>query len=302
MKNNIHVATLLALSTALISGISVFVNKFAVTGMDPILFAWAKNALVAGFIIAIIIALKQHRELRTLTRPSWYKLGLVGLVGGALPFALFFTGLAMVPALTGALIHKTLFVWVALLAILFLRERFSALQWLGVGALFAANFTVGLPAFTGSLGEWLILAATLLWAIENVIAKKALAEVSALTLAGARMGIGSLLLLVYLVFTGGIAGLATLSLTALSWTLLTALFLTGYVLTWYSALKRAPASYVAALLVPATLVTNLLTAVFVTHSISDAQILATYLLTLGTVLVVHFAPDYTTSPVRATAS
>jgi len=284
-------ATYLALGTAAISGVSVFVNKFAVTSMsDPVLFTGLKNALVALVLVGSVFAFRKREELRALTKRDWTRLGLIGLVGGSLPFALFFSGLAMIPAINGAMIHKTLFIWVALLAAVFLRERLSPMQWLGVGTLFAANVAVGgFGGFSGSVGEFLVLGATLFWAIENIIAKRALANVSALTVASARMVFGSALLLVFLTVTGRIGGLADLTLVGFGWTLLTALFLVGYVLTWYNALKLAPASYVAALLVPATLVTNVLTAVFVTGALTDAALVSGFLMVLGAALVAVFA-------------
>lgn len=282
---------MLALTTALISGVSVFFNKFAVGSVpDPILFAMLKNAAVGALLVGLVCALGTGHSLRTLTRTQWGTLGVIGLVGGAVPFALFFTGLAMVPAATGALIHKTLFIWVALLAAFFLRERLSPVQWLGVALLLAANIVVGgFSGFTGSLGELLILGATLLWAIENIIAKRALVELPSMVVASGRMVFGGLFLLAFLALTGRMGTVATLGADALLWTCVTALFLLGYVLTWYAALKRAPASYVAALLVPAALVTNALSAVFVTHKMSGVQLVQGVLLIVGTVLMVGFA-------------
>jgi len=80
-----------------------------------------------------------------------------------------------------------------------------------------------------------------------------------------------------------------MSLIGLGWTLLTAVFLLGYVVTWYSALKRAPASYVAALLVPAALITNVLSAFFITGALTEAQVLASFLMVLGTTFIIFYA-------------
>lgn len=284
----LRTGVVLALSTACISGVSLFVNKFAVsTVADPILFSGFKNAIVGVLLAGLIVLLGKHREVRSLTRRQAGQLSLIGLIGGAIPFALFFTGLSMMPAATGAMIHKTLFVWVALMAIVFLRERFSLMQWLAVAALFAANLVLGgFQGFEGSLGEALVLVATLFWAAENIIAKKALTELSSLTVAGARMVLGSGILFVFLVATGRITGLGSLTFESFLWTLLTAAFLLGYVTTWYAALKRAPASLVAALLVPSTLITTLLSALFVTHTVTVPQVFAGYLFLFGTTVLV----------------
>jgi uncharacterized membrane protein len=113
------------------------------------------------------------------------------------------------------------------------------------------------------------------------------------------MVFGSVFLLVFLTATGRLGELANLTFVSLGWTLLTAFFLLGYVLSWYAALKFAPASYVAALLVPATLVTNTLSAVFVTGTLTEAQVLSGFLMMLGTTLVVLFARHTATTLAQA---
>ena len=284
-------AVILALTAALISGTANFINKFAVAGFDnPVLFTTIKNSLVAIFILGIWLTLKNWSEIKTLRAKHWGQLALIGAVGGALPFALFFTGLAQTTAVNGALIHKTLFLFVACLAIPFLKERLVWPQWLGVALIFAANLVIG--GFTGfkfNLGELLILGATILWAVENIIAKKALAEISSLTVAGSRMIGGAVLLTGYLALVGDLGGAAELSGANWGWILLTAGLLVGYVLTWYTALQRAPATYVAALLVPATLVTNILAAIFTTRAFSFGDLAMTILYAGGIILLIYYS-------------
>jgi len=290
-KDIIGVATILALATAFISGVSFFVNKFAVDAMkDPILFATLKNSLVAVFIIGVMLVFKRWNEIRSLTKRQWLKLFAIGVIGGSLPFALFFWGFAQTSAVNGAFIHKTLFLWVALLAIPFLKERMVWQQWAGVTIVFVGNLFIG--GFTGfkfNIGEMMILAATILWAIENIIAKKALADISGVTVGAARMVIGSALLIGYTAIFGSFVPVFTLTPTQWGWTILTSVFLTGYVLTWYAALKRAPATFVATLLVPATLVTNVLSALFITHTLTGQDLASAVVYGLGIFLVIFFA-------------
>ena len=59
-----------------------------------------------------------------------------------MPFILFFTGLAQASAPSAAFIHKTLFVWVALLAVPFLGERLGWLQLAALGVLLAGQALV----------------------------------------------------------------------------------------------------------------------------------------------------------------
>jgi drug/metabolite transporter (DMT)-like permease len=298
--STLKTATWLALATAAISGVSNFVNKYAVTAVkDPVAFTTLKNALVAVFLVGLILAMKKKTEIASLDRKQWAALVAIGVIGGSIPFALFFTGLTQTSAINASLIHKTLFVWVILLAAPLLKERMSPLQWLGVAAIFGANLLVGgFAGFKFNGGELMILAATLFWAVENIIAKKALDGISSTTVAAARMVIGSLVLLPIAAWRGGLAGLVGMQPSHWGWTVLATALLAGYVLTWYAALKRAPASYVAALLVPATLVTNALSAIFVTHSFAGRQLVSAALWIAGSALVIAFARRLPTTAVQ----
>jgi len=236
------------------------------------------------------LALKKRHELSQLSKRQILTLLAVGLIGGAIPFVLFFTGLTMTSATSAALIHKTLFIWVAIMAVPLLKERVSVLQWLGIIALFGANLLIGgFKGFEFNIGELMILGATLMWSVENVLAKKLLTDLSAITVSGARMIIGSAALIVYLLVTEGLPNLTAVSGAEWGWTLLTSALLLGYVITWYSALKRAPATYVATLLVLATLVTNVLSAIFITHKFTWPQAVAAALFVGGASLTVLLA-------------
>ncbi|MFH1354419.1 MAG: DMT family transporter [bacterium] len=291
MPNKLKYAIVLALGTALISGTNTFLTKTAVTAVsDPVVFTFLKNTVVALILIGLIALTSRRHELKNLSRRDITKLLAIGAIGGSLPFILFFTGLTLVPAVTAGFIHKTLFIWVALLAVPFLKERIGNLQLAALALLLGGNLaSFGLPKLTLGTGELMILAATILWAMENIIAKKALAGLSSPLVASARMAIGSLIILVIIVTQGKTALLFNLSTFQWIWTLITSLLLTGYVLTWYTALKAAPATLVASLLVPATLVTNILTAIFVTHTFPTTQLISGTFLALGVTFIISRA-------------
>src|SRR3989344_1621138 len=144
MKKTFWYPTILALMTEVISGAANFFNKIGVTAVkDPILYTTLKNSLVALFLIGFIVAMRQWKEIKKLNKGQLLKLLVIGLVGGSIPFALFFSGLANTSALNASLIHKTLFIWVAILAIPFLKEKIGLGAWIGVGVIFIANLFVG---------------------------------------------------------------------------------------------------------------------------------------------------------------
>jgi len=302
LSSQLKLAISLALSTAIISGVANFVSKMAVTVVkDPTTFTFLKNGIVALLLIGLLIFTRRWPEVKKLSRSDITKLVAIGVIGGSLPFILFFTGLAMVSAINAAFIHKTMFVWVAILAVPFLKERVGKLQFAALTLLLGGNLVIsGLPSFSGSRGELMILAATFLWAIENIIAKKALVNISSPLVASARMTLGSIIILAIIAIQGKTSLLVGLSPSQWGWTLLTSFLLTSYVLTWYTALKYAPATLVASLLVPATLVTNALNALFITHTFPALQLLSGTLLSLGIVLIIsranHLIPRANSQP------
>jgi drug/metabolite transporter (DMT)-like permease len=146
-------------------------------------------------------------------------LAVVGIVGGSVPFVLFFEGLARSTSVPAAFLHKTLVVWVALLAVPLLGERLD--RW-HAGAV--AALVVGQALLVGDVaelrpgaGEAMILAATLLWAVEVVLARWLLRGFTPLTVGTARMGIGIVVLLAWVVVTGRAEDLRELAAQQWGW-------------------------------------------------------------------------------------
>jgi drug/metabolite transporter (DMT)-like permease len=252
----------LAFVTSLISGVAVYTNGHAVRRFDGSAgFTTAKN-IVAAAALAVLLAVVTGRRSRggwTPPRTRGTRLGLVavGVVGGSVPFLLFFEGLSRAASTDAAFIHKTLVVWVAILAVLVLRERLGWPHLAAMAALVAgqALLTDDLAGLGLGSGEALVLAATLMWSVEVVIAKRLLGSLSALTVGVSRMALGAVVLVGWLAVTGQLGDLLAYSASQWAWVLLTGLLLTGYVATWYAALARAQAVDVTAVLVFGSVVT-----------------------------------------------
>ncbi len=260
----------LALLTALVSGVSIFINKFAVGFITPpLVFTATKNLGVGLILLTLLLVSGKWRKIKQLDGKNVFRLVMIGIIGGALPFYLFFTGISLIPAINAALIHKTLVIWVAILAWPFLKEKLSKGQGLAVLLIFLGNLLIGgFQGFEFSKGELFIMLATVLWAVENIIAKKVLDKVDPDLVTTARMGFGSLILVgaSLIVAPQALAGVFSLNAGQLFWMLATALALFAYVSTWYRALKYAPATTVATVLASSTIVTNILSAIFITHT------------------------------------
>ena len=195
-------------------------------------------------------------------RSVWVGVAYVGLVGGGLAFALFFEGLSKTSATTAAFVQKSLVVWVIVLAVPLLRERVGPAQWAAVALLVAgaAALNGGVGSLRAERGPALVLAATLLWAVEVVVVKRLVRWLTPATVGLARMGIGTVALLGWLAASGRLAGLAHLGPNAFAWVLLTGALLAVYVGVWFAALAQAQAADVTAVLVFGAFITAALSA------------------------------------------
>jgi drug/metabolite transporter (DMT)-like permease len=272
-----------ALGTALISGVSVYINKFGVAQVpDPFVYTTLKNSIVAGGFLVALGFFASWRELRGFTPRQWAGWIGLGVIGGGIPFLLFFQGLALASAPSAALIHKTLFLWVALLAVPLLGERLGWWQIAGLGVLAAGQWLLQPPSAWGwGGGEILILIATLLWAVESILAKKMLAGVSAHTAALGRMGIGALAMWLFLGLSGRAEQAMALTGSQWLWVVVTAAFLMAYVWAWYRALKAAPAVLVTSVLTLGAIITIVLTALVEGKGMTTPQLVALAVLALG---------------------
>ncbi len=262
-----QVGVLLAAVTAVISGVAIFANGYGVRAWseisDPTTYTTLKN-IVAALILLIAATVVGRRTPgrvdASAIREHWLGLLVIAIVGGSVSFVLFFEGLARATSSDAAFIHKTLVVWVAVLAVYFLHEKIGPLQIAAIALLVLGQVALagGVDGIHFGAGEWMILAATLLWSIETVIAKRVLASVPSLTLGVARMAGGAVVLVLYGFGRGAFSGLTGVTASHVGWILITGLTLSCYVATWFAALARAQAVDVTAVLVGGAIITALL--------------------------------------------
>ena len=273
-------------STAVISGFSIFINKYSVSVINPYIFTFLKNAAVALMLSGFVFLIKDWKSFAVLKRKQWLQLILIGLIGGSIPFLLFFKGLSLTSAAQGAFIHKTMFVYAVILAAVFLKEKISKEFLIGALLLLLGSL-VSLKALPTSFGkgDLLVLSATILWAVENLISKRALKELPAGTVAWGRMFFGSFFILTYLVLISQIGFIGNLGLEQIAWTLITSVLLFGYVFTWYSGLKYVSLSAATAILIIGSPITTFLSLISGVR-IGFKEIVSTVLIIIGAVFAI----------------
>jgi len=275
--------------TAFISGFSIFVNKFSVSMVQPYLFTFLKNVITAVFLFSLLLLFSEFHALKKLSLRQWARLVLIGLIGGSIPFLLFFKGLSLTSSAAGSFVHKTMFIFVAFLAVFFLKERLHKTVFLSALFLLVGNFLVlKLQTFSFGKGELLILLATVFWAVENILSKDLVKTVSGTIVAFGRMFFGSLFILLFLGFNHNLVQLVQLTSKQLLWTLFTSLLLFGYTYTWYNGIKTVKITTATAILLLGSPITTLLNSIFVAHTLSLSELFGSLLLIGGVSLLLYF--------------
>ncbi|MCX6814534.1 MAG: DMT family transporter [Candidatus Aenigmarchaeota archaeon] len=254
--------TILAVLTAVISGISIPLNKIFVVNLEPAVFT-AVRALIIGLIFLAFAGWSSKRSKNPFRKVPWKYLILIGIIGGGLAFLLYFTGLSLTTTSRAAFLHKTLPIYTTVLAFIFLKEKVSRRQSLGLlGMLFGTFLIVSSqinPAefwTNPQLGDMLVLIATMLWGIENVLAKYALIkDESNLVVSFARMFIGAIFLFSAVLALGKMDALFSLSFQQLGNVLISTGLLFGYVFCYYWSIKLINVSKAASLLLIAPVIT-----------------------------------------------
>ena len=278
---SIDKGTKLALAAAVASGISVFINSSGVKTADPFAYTIYKNA-VAGllFAAAIFFAGNFNGTIKEI-RSNVPKLALISIIGGAIPFLMFFWGLSLMSGVAGSFIYRLLFVFSAILAAVFLKEKLSWKYTAGAGIALAGNYILlGSGKLGLGLGEMLVLGATLFWAVEWTVTKPMLKTISANSIAFARMAGGAVAMIALVVLAGRAQTLVNVDASFLGWSAVVGVSLFAMLSLWYSALSHNTLSKAAAIFTLGGPVTTLLSFAF-GQSVSAATASGMLLVALG---------------------
>jgi len=189
-------------------------------------------------------------------------------------------------------------IWSALLAAVFLKERFGPAKVAGLALGFAGavlvvtrgRLSAGLLALPSTRGDLLILASTLNWAIYTVLGRGTLHRLGSLRATTGTMFLGWLMLAPLFLRVEGWREYAALSPSGVAALLFLGIGPAGLgYLFWYGALERVETSRVAAFLYLEPLVT-LAAAVALLHEPVGAATVAGGLMVLAGVALVQRAP------------
>ncbi len=301
MKSKEVRGTVLALLTALVSGLAIPVNKIFVIKLDPVVFTAVRAVIIGTVFLALSLITRSFRK-QSLTK-NWKYLALIAIIGGSFAFMLFFTGLKLTTAGRGAFLHKTLPLYVSIFAFFLLKENISKkqlyamiLMFLGTIAIFSAKINPAELWMNPQLGDILIISATIMWALENVIARKAMINGEEnFVISFSRMFFGGLILFGVVALTGRLDVLT--GMTPQQWMsiFISTSILFCYVLFWYWSIKYINVSKAAVLLLLAPVVSLILGVVWFGEPVPPVQLLGSALILTGAYFTIKVKSTFRTT-------
>lgn len=295
------IGTLLAIFTAIISGFAIVANKIFIVNLEPTIFT-SIRALFIGIIFFIISSFQCKFDYKKFKKVKWSYLVGIGLIGGALAFLLFFSGLKLTTGGRAAFIHKTLPVYITIFAVLFLKEKVTKKQiyaliimLLGLLILTTSQITPTVLWSDPSLGDLLVVFATILWAVENVIAKRAMIKgESNFVITFARMFIGFVFLFLSISLLGDLYLLFNLTLEQTMNIMISTVILLGYVLFWYWSIKHINVSKASMILLLSPAISLILGVVMLNEPVPIDQLMGSVLILIGAYFVVKIKSKFAT--------
>jgi len=283
----------LALCAALISGLSVFVNSVGVAGQDPFAYTILKNAFAGILFAAALLFVGNYKDIFALSRKQLAKLSMITMVGGSVPFLMFFYGLSMLGGPASSFLYRLLFAFAAIFAGIALKEKLDARFAAGAGLAIAGNFILlGKGLLSLGLGEFLVLGATVLWAVEWTLTKKLIAEIPGRVIATSRMLAGAVAMVAILFAVGkadSVSALFSFNASTLLWGAAVGSLLFLYLTAWYSALSRISVTKATAILALAGPITTVLGIVFAGSAVTLSAAFGMVLLSAGALLIAGYS-------------
>jgi len=282
-------------------GLSFVATKAVVRELTPADIVFGR-ALLGAATLLVLLALRR-RPLGA-PRAAWGMLAVMGFLGVFLHPMIQAHGLILTSATNCGWLVGLIPIWSALLAALFLRERFGPLKIAGLalGFLGAAlvitrgEFSARTLAVPSARGDLLILASSVNWAVYTILGRGTLQR-----LGPSRATLGAMLaglLLATPFFLGGAGWREYAALSGSGWRAM--LFLgigcsgLGYFF-WFGALERIEVSRVAAFLYAEPLVTLAAAAILLRERATALTLVGGVIVLVG-VMLVQRAPAGVTRP------
>jgi drug/metabolite transporter (DMT)-like permease len=295
------------LFAALCAANGAFVPAFAklTTDRGDPFFVAAATTLFAGIFAAIVLGLRGDLEF-LVRRGTGPRLFIVGTLGTACAFLLFFYGARRTTAIEAVLCLQIEPAYSLLLSWMFLGHRPTLRRVLAIGVLLVGiTLAVGGRGVSPSAGVWALLVTPLCWQVSHLIVLRRLTGVPPHVLTGARYVDGGAVFAVLWLARGGLAALPGPAQLA---SLLPLLALQGIILCyigtllWYEAITRLDLARSTAIVVPSIPVLSLGASFLLLGEVPTPYQWGGLLLTAAGVSAFVTAPHMMTARVPAVAA
>ncbi|MBN9086323.1 MAG: EamA family transporter [Reyranella sp.] len=132
-----------ALLSAAFAALTAIFAKVGVSEINSDLATLIRTVVIAGVLVVLVSATGQWQPAESIRPRTWMFLALSGLATGA-SWLCYFRALKLGDAARVAPIDKLSVVFVAVMGVLFLGERLSGGNWLGVALIAAGSLLVAL--------------------------------------------------------------------------------------------------------------------------------------------------------------
>jgi len=284
--NKENLGTLFAILTALVSGLAFVANKFFLVSLDPTLFTTLRTFFV-GIGFFLISFFKNKSSFKNFNKVSWKILLSIGFVAG-FAFLTFFNGLKLTTAGRAAFLHKLLPLFITILAFVFLREKIRRKQVYAMIVMIIGVFLISSSAITFDIviGDLLIIIATILIAIENIISKYAMIKKeSNFVVSFCRMFFASIILFSIVLLMGKFNQLLLITYEQVLYIGISVSLLFLYVFFWYYSIRLIKVSKASTLLLLSPPISLFLSYLFLEETIIELQIMGSILILLGAFIV-----------------
>lgn len=265
----------------------VFV-KIGLQDIPPVTFAGLRYFLAFLCLLIAMYFNKQTRDIRQLTRSEWLRLFILGTLFYAITQGAIFVALAYLPAVTVNLLWSFSSVIVAILGVILLSERTSAVQWTGMVIAIAGAvlyfYPVNIPQ-RQSVGVIVAILGILANAASSILGRdiNRSGKYHPLVVTIISMGAGSVLLLIAGIATEGVP---TINLRSWGIILWLASVNTAFAFTlWNHTLRTLSA--VESSIINGTMMIwiPILAVIFLSETITAKEIVGLVLTGLGTLVV-----------------
>ena len=222
------------------------VIKIGLNELPPIIFATLRFTIATCLMMVFIGATRQFSAIKTFEKRDWGIFLILGFVGVFLCYVLTFSALTLTTATDGGVLINLDAVFIAILSILFLNEKSTFFKSVGFCTAFLGVILIltqgdlffGALTSARLLGNFLIIASAICWAVFSVIGKTVTDRFEPALVTGLSFAIGAPMLAV-LSFSIEDVGLV-LAASMISWSCILYLGIANSIATllFFTCLKR----------------------------------------------------------------